>query len=123
MTLYRCRTTKPSTSDWHEIEEGSPEDAAQEFHSRCSPPHPLIRGIPNVHYKHYPTPDSRIDHYFVCVEVEGHGEVVSKMLFSCIWRKGGVNRHPTTIQDVARQLGWTRNPQELLEAWEGEDPG
>lgn len=113
--IYRCRFTAPRQSDWSTVEADSPELAANELHDRD----------PKTYAIGYePEPDKpgrRV--YFASVEVEGHGEWVSRMYTSSIVRRGGVkSRRAVTLAEIARAIGWQHDPAELLAAgWDGEE--
>lgn len=66
-----------------------------------------------------PTPEDRYEIHFALVEVEGHGEWVSRVFRYGLWRRGGVVRKGTPTQDqvlakIAETLGWTHDPRDLL---------
>lgn len=115
MPTYRCRTVAPRQTSWCDVEALSPEDAAQTHHDR------RLRSDSIVYVPDEKKAGSRV--YFALVEVEGHGEMVSRIFTSEILRRGGVksNRPPVTLADVAQALGWGRDPQELVASgWDGE---
>lgn len=115
MTTYRCRFTMPRRSDWSTVEADSPEIAANELHAHDEKTYA-------IGYEFDPDePGRRV--YFASVEVEGHGEWVSRMYTSCIIRRGGIRgRRPVTLADVAKAIGWTHDPAELIaEGWDGEE--
>jgi hypothetical protein len=64
---------------------------------------------------------------FALVEVESPDgkkiRFVSKTLHHGLWRAGGVKGpgEISTIEGLARELGWERDPKILLDAWEGEE--
>jgi hypothetical protein len=113
---FRCRTKIPHVeADWADIETDSPEQAAMEFHAE--------RDYNSVVYVRETENGGRERVLFALIEIEGHGERVSRVFHRAIWRKGGVRpTRPVTIEDVARKLGWTKDPQELLaEGWDLEE--
>ena len=115
---YRCRFTAPRPSDWSTVEADSPEDAAQEFHFRdgdkSSSPH-SIAYVPDEQ-----RPGARI--FFARVEVDGHGELVSRCYSSAILRRGGVKPQRVTLEAVARAVGWEHDPADLVdEGWDREE--
>ena len=119
--LFRCRTVKPKVSEWREVEAESFDLAANEFHSKYQ------LYFDNLKLK-METEDKKIYFiHFVLVEVEGHGEMVSRIFEHGIWRRGGVKGvvvpFKTRLKDIAEKLGWTHEPEELVaEGWAGEEP-
>jgi hypothetical protein len=111
--IYRCRFRVPVETDWSDVDAASPEDAAQDFHyHRYSDARGLYatRGIWTVH--------------FALVEVDGYGELVSRVMKTGIYRKGGVKRDrpPQTIDEIARRLGWAHPVDQLFDSgWDGEE--
>lgn len=104
---------------WTNITADSPGDAVQEFHlNHCS-----FEGY-NYHSKKGPTGES-VDVTFVWIEVDGHGEYLSRIWHSGIRRKGGFSRFNSDkekLEWVAKQLGWKDVPEKLLEpGWENEE--
>lgn len=65
--------------------------------------------------------ECRQDVLFHVVEVNGEREIV-RWFKSGIYRRGGVKRRPdATLEDIAKTIGWKRDPKELLEeGWDGE---
>ena len=114
---YRCRFLAPRETSWEDVSASSPEDAAQKHHDRHR----------DISVKFCPDPDkggSRI--HFARIEVEGHGDMVSRLYTSGIIRKGGVKnpflRPLITIEGVVKAIGWQKPPAELLEpGWDGEE--
>lgn len=114
MKVFRCRFVAPKVSDWSSVEADSPELAANEFHSRDE------RSWSIAYVPDESNPGARV--HFARIEVDGHGELVSRIFTSGIIRRGGVRSRPS-LTDVAKAVGWERNPNELLEVgWEGEEP-
>jgi len=113
--MFRCRTVKPEVSAWVEIEAESPEDAANSYHERDTPK--------SLTYRHETEGGARVVFIgFARIEVEGHGEMVSKVYHHGIWRKGGVKtRAPMTLTMVAEALGYDEDPSTLLDEWPGEE--
>lgn len=115
---YRCRTVAPRQTSWCDVEASSPEDAAQTHHDR------RLRSDSIVYVPDEKEAGNRV--YFALVEVEGHGEMVSRIFTSEILRRGGVKSkcQPVTLSPltgVAQALGWGRDPQELVASgWDGE---
>lgn len=112
---FRCRTKIPAETLWVEIAADDPEQAAMEYFFQ----HDLVRIV------HVRTIEGKRESVlFALVEVEGHGEWIARVFRRDLWRKGGVKlrRQTITIEDVARQLGWTGDPEELLSSgWPYED--
>lgn len=109
---YRCRALKPETTDWSEIEASLPEDAANSYHDQKNPP--------SITYR-WETPNSGVVFVsFARIEVEGFGEMISKIEEYRIIRRGGVrSRDPVTLQRVAEVVGYKDDPQTLLDTWDG----
>lgn len=111
---YRCRTTKPIESEWYDQEAEMPEQAANEFHSD------RFDTVRSIQLTVHPTPEERYEIHFAGVEVEGHGEWVSRIFRYGIWRRGGVVRAGTPtfeqrLAEIVKILGWTHDPMELLD--------
>ena len=106
--LYKCRTTKPTESKWYEVEASSPELAANEFHNER-----ILSVKSLVHVME--DSSGRYLVKFVLVEVEGHGERVSRIFEYGIWRKGGVKTDYRTpeqkLKELADALGYTKPPE------------
>lgn len=112
MTTYRCRFVAPRQSEWRAIEADSPESAAHELH---------FRDEKNYAISYDPDPSLARRIYFARIEVEGHADFISRIFTSGIVRRGGIGRK-NTIADVARTVGWSAPPEELLEdGWAGEE--
>jgi hypothetical protein len=116
---YKCRTTKPRESRWFEIEAESPEAAANDFHSD------YLHEVESLRLRM----EKGSGHYFInfaLVEVEGHGEMVSRVYHYGIWRRGAKRPEPPLkkrLTEIAQKLGWKRDPKELIvEGWDGEEP-
>lgn len=117
MMIYRCRTTKPKVSEWFDIEAESPELAANAFHSDHNDE------LESLAF--YPDPDMMGKSVrFVCIEVEGHEIMVSRLFVSEIARRGGALRKTLpTLEEIAKRLDYQHDPGTLLEeGWEGEEP-
>lgn len=94
-----------------EVEATGPEDAAQVF---------LLRYGTSSTQLTLTGPDGCCYH-FSRVEVQGHGEMVARVVSAGIWRRGGVRPlNPATPEAVAAQLG-LRWPVDLFGAWDGEE--
>lgn len=118
MSAYRCRIVKPErqSTTWCDVQAYSPEEAANEYHYQF----PRI-GMPGAVY--VLDPDFAPAIHFALVEVEGHGCFVSKVYTSGIARRGGVKprkRVGPTIAQIAKAIGWEKDPNELLDVWDGE---
>lgn len=113
---FRIRRVLPEQAEtvWHSVEAATAAEAVMEdFYGDA-------RGV-----NYYPRPEA-LGHriVFAAYEVEGHGELVARVYKSGIVRKGGVTRPgwPPRLEDVARQLGWEKDPAELLApGWELEE--
>lgn len=114
MTTFRVRMLKPEPTRWQDIEADTAADAAMELHERMG------RTSSIVYVPDHNKPGSVI--WFALVEVEGCGEVVSRLYRSGIVRRGGVKtRPPVTLSDVAKAIGWSHSLDDLVSAgWDGE---
>ena len=107
---FRIRRTHPEHAKtvWVEVEAESPEAAVMDdfINDTCGAEY-----VPDVD-----KPGSRV--VFATYEVDGHGHRVARVYRSGITRKGGVRRPgwPPSLEDIARQLGWKRDPTELIES-------
>jgi hypothetical protein len=57
------------------------------------------------------------------MEVEGYGddgEPISRIFETGIWRKD-LRKSEPKLREIAVQLGWERDPDELLADWGGEE--
>ena len=120
MAIYKCRTIKPKLTEWREVEAESPEVAANEFHAKYQ------LYFDNLKLKIETKDKGMYLVHFVVVEIEGHGEQVSRIFEYGIWRAGGVKKPEvplkTRLKELAEKLGWTHEPEELVaEGWEGEE--
>lgn len=116
MTTYKCRTVLPKKSGWFEMEAGTPEQAANDFHEAYHP-HTITSAVLIKHDE-----GGRYKIAFAKIEVEGFDCWISKIYLYGIWRRGGVSRRPeTTIEDIAKAIEWNGDPQELLQPFEGEE--
>ncbi len=121
MTLYNCRTVRPEESAWFGVQASSPEEAANSFHTE------------NLHsFKNFVFVETSGDGgkhivHFALVEVEGHGEMVSRAYSYGIWRRGGVRSKvgktdAEKLEEIADKLGWLWPPADLLKSdWLGEE--
>lgn len=111
---FRARIIKPRATEWLNFGVDTPEDAAQALHDRNG------RSCSAVYVPDADMPASEV--WFALVEVEGHGEFVSRIYRNGIGRRGGVRRKaPATLADIAREVGWTKDPAELVAlGWYGE---
>jgi hypothetical protein len=117
MTIYRCRLLKPTQSNWIEIEANSPEEAASTDWSDKG-----LRGY-KIMIPHGPDGAGREGVQFWLIEVEGHGELICRVFNLGLYRRGGVKpRNPITLDYIARELGWSGDPQELVApGWDFEE--
>lgn len=114
---FRCRMVLPTSSDWKEMEAETQAEAVNNFHDgmvdalRGGFKLPVREGE-RLYYIH-----------FARIETEGLGELISRIYVYGLWRRGGVRRTPEpTVADAAKAVGWTGDPNELLEeGWEGEE--
>jgi hypothetical protein len=113
MSNFRCRTVKPEVSEWGEIMADSPEDAANSYHLRESD------SLKNFRYWASTGPNAGHIVLFALVEVEGHETLISRVFSHGIHRRGGVKSNTPTLADIARELGWTGPPEELLDEDDG----
>lgn len=121
VTLFHCRTVKPKVSRWYEVRAETPGEAANDFHSDN------LEVLTNLSWE---MPTANGGKYFVMfatIEVEGHGEVVSRVYKHGIFRKGGVKRPDyrtpdQKLKEMADALGWTHDPAELVApGWDGDE--
>jgi hypothetical protein len=116
---YRCRTTKPALSEWREVEASSPEQAANDFHER------ELFFVESVRLLQDQKDGGIHCIIFALIEVEGHGERLSRIYSYGIFRGGGVGRIRSLderLKEVAQQVGWEKDPWLLIEpGWEGEE--
>ena len=138
--LFRVRTVKPQESRWYEVWGETPEEAANDFHVKN------MEALANLSWKveqkrsAFKRLPADFDgsgqpsgsYYFlkfVCVEVEGHGEMVSRMYHHGLWRRGGVKgpdhfkSREQKLKELAEALGWSHDPEELIsdEGWDGDE--
>jgi hypothetical protein len=116
VTTYRCRAIAPHELPWCEVEASSPEDAVQAYQDRLATCQQVV--------VMFDEPDgARCAAHLALVEVEGHGEMVSRMFHKGLWRRGGVPLRPLAerLAEAARTLRWTHDPAELVApGWDGE---
>jgi uncharacterized protein YktB (UPF0637 family) len=110
METFKCRSINPNTTDWVEISAEAAGYAAVEYHFRA--------------YVVQETLKWRLEDgtfvYFACVEVEGAGIFITRRFAKGISRVG--RKKPTTLEEIAKKLGWAQDPQELIQPeWEGEE--
>jgi hypothetical protein len=105
--IYRVRAIRPEQTNWVEVESDSPEEAAGEYQEQHDPPYCGFRretknkGMEVVR--------------LCCVEVEGHGEMVTRQFRTGIYRRGCVKPHNVpSLGDIAKKLGWEHDPNELI---------
>ncbi len=123
LQVFKCRFVKPGQSEWFEITADTYAVAANELHDRHVPNFKAEPGCQSiVFWFTAEKPGNSVA--FACIEVEGHGEFVSRIYHSGIVRRGGVKLpgRELTIVDVAKAVGWTKDPAELLTSgWEAEE--
>lgn len=111
MTAYRIRYVKPTIGPWVEIEADSMADALNTKHFDDFPYY-----AQGIRYRDpLPTGGHQIIH-FALFEVEGYGELASRVYYRGIYRRGGAATNPT-LRDVANFLGWAHPLEELLADW------
>ena len=121
MTTFRCRTVKPKVSRWYEVQAETPESAANDFHSDN------MEVLASLRWEVPTANDGKYFIMFANIEVEGHGEMVSRVYKHGIWRKGGVKRSDyktpeQKLKELADALGWTHAPEELIASgWDGDE--
>ncbi len=113
---FRCRMVKPNQTAWFEVEAETWEDAVQDLHFYSFD----RAGISVVVYpEQNPFGDHRLDVNLALMEAEGHGQVVTRVFHSGIYRKGGVRPHykplNAKLKEVADVLGWEHEPLNLIE--------
>jgi hypothetical protein len=112
--VFKCRIIKPSSTPWVEVQADTIEDAASKFYSRIPTHQSSVRWrLEDGSYAH-----------FVLYEVE-NGEsldqFIGRWFTKGITRKGGFKSGPQTLKQLAEILGWTKDPNDLLTKWEGEE--
>ena len=121
MPIYQCRMVIPEIKgdrgNWISIETETPEEAALDCHY----------DLYDLGFKGFGFVDRRDGKitmvHFARIEVEGHETWVSRIFYRGIYRKGGVRpREEATLVDIAKQIGWERPPETLLdEGWDCEE--
>jgi len=121
MSAYHCRSTSPLRTPWTDVEAKSPEHAAGDYHASRSNDRSFSLRLTREQDGGFETV------LFASIEVDGHGQYVSRLFHRGINRRGGVRSARTlTISEqlatIARELGWTKAPEELLaDGWDGEE--
>lgn len=109
----------PIESEWQEIIADSPEQAAQEFHFN------LPFWCSGQRWTVWEDNDTkRYEIYFANIEIENHGNLISRIYNCGIWRRGGIKiKHkPYTLEDVSKSIGWGGDPQDLIKkGWDLEE--
>lgn len=114
--LYRCRILRPSCSSWHDVEAPTWQEAANTFHER------ELDTVGGLRFRHELDAARSEIIVFAVVEVEGHGQIFSRVYLQGIWRKGGVKPlAPVTLESIAEELHFQRPAEELLTPWQGEE--
>ena len=112
---FKCRMVIPSHATWVEEEAETWEAAALEHHFREP-----RRGI--AFNEDHDRPGSSV--CFARVEVEGFGELITRVYRSSLVRRGGVKtgERAVTIEQIAERLGWAGEPAALLKVgWDLEE--
>lgn len=95
---------------WNEVPDGEVGAVVQEWHFNH------IHGL-----AHHPDPEKPGNAvWFALIEIEGKEPIVSRVYTSGIVRIGAIRRE-LTLSEIANHLGWEREPEGLLSAWEGEE--
>ena len=116
--IFKCRFIKPNQSDWHNVSAESFEEAAQDFHGLYVPSY--YKDRTSLVYVDRKPDNLRECIYFALIEIENHGQLIIRTYYTGIFRKGKERPDPT-IESIAKGLGWTADPAELLEYWTGEE--
>lgn len=97
------------------MDASSPEEAAAEYWTRAWP-----NDAKGLVYERG-GPGDKIA--FARVEVEGHGDMVARVFWTGLVRRGGVRRdRPLTLAEIATALRWTGEVNELVaDGWECEE--
>lgn len=114
--LFRCRFLLPKESQWFEVEDAGPAQAANTCH--------FDRDELGIRYTEHLPDGGKQQISFARIEVEGHGSWVSRVYKLGIWRKGGVPRpgYQVTLEDIARAVEYDADPQTLIApGWEFEE--
>lgn len=114
--IFQCRSIKPNISFWKNIEADTAADAAQTFHDK-------YHTFGQYTYRVYSGNNSMYLAHFMLVEVEHHGELVSRMFQHGIWRKGIKLPNVPSLESIAKELGWTHSLDNLIDesddVWDG----
>lgn len=110
MDTFKCRSIVPNRIDWLEVKAESAGLAANEYHSRAFVDQATLKWrLEDGTYVH-----------FALIEVENGGEFIARRFTRGITRAG--RKSSITLEDIAKQLGWFGDPQELINpGWEGEE--
>ena len=91
------------------------DEVANKFYSKLS--------IPQSTFKYKLDDGSYANFVLYEVEnVEGITQFVGRWFTKGITRKGSFNSGPQTLKQIAEQLNWSKDPNELLAHWDGEEP-
>lgn len=106
---------KPNQLDWFDIQASSLESAVQNYHE--------YNFYSGSYFFDQIDADGKITKiHFILVEILGFGELVSRIYYRGIYRRGGVKPYFKSIESIAMDLGWEHAPNELLNSgWEGEE--
>lgn len=112
---FRIRYVAPHRSEWSDVQADDLSSAVQWHHEG---------GTAEMSARYVPDPDRPVARVlFATLEVEGHGLFTSRIYKSGIGRRGGVkHRAELSLADVAKAIGWDRDPAELMgPGWDGEE--
>ena len=114
-SIFKCRIIKPSVASWIEVPGDDADEVANKFYSKLS--------IPQSTFKYKLDDGSYANFVLYEVEnVEGITQFVGRWFTKGITRKGSFNSGPQTLKQIAEQLNWSKDPNELLAHWDGEEP-
>jgi hypothetical protein len=113
---YAVRSLKPQLGEWTKVMATSPEDAAQSYH--FDGVGYTASSVKSFTFWNEYEPGRVEQVCFAEIEIEGHGSLISKVYVNGVFRRGGVKAGgPTTLKKIAAELGWTKDPEELLAEW------
>lgn len=115
---YRCRRIKPEpVRGWVEVEAETPEQAVQEYHVG------LCGSDAGKRWWVSMGKDTGYRMFFARIEVEGWGDIVSRVFHYGLWRRGGVRTGAKpTLRAVANAIDWEGDLEELVvEGWDLEE--
>lgn len=115
---YKVRFLKPIQTEYTEIEAEDYKDAIQDLH---------VIGTAGRSYIFIDERNGRHEKiHLALMECEGFEPLVSRYFSSGIWRRGGIKLNELTkeqqLKNIAAELGWTHDPNDLIEpGWEKEE--